>query len=209
MSKAKRCWSRRRSQAGSPSLNVQRGARGERGRSAVHARCDPRGRRARQRAGPDRGRTRTGRSRPWRNWRRRKAEQAQIEADIERARERSSRASRIWCASAPRRGAISRPRKPPTTARKARRSQTQALQGQATAAQPPGRRAGEAGHSDPRHGRVQSFAAGGDVRWSRAASRTSIFREGEYAGNSAPVVSILPPATCSCASSCPKRRSPI
>jgi len=120
-----------------------------------------------------------------------KAEQAQMEADIERAAKELARQQDLVRIGAS-------PRRDLETAQAAynsalaRRNQTQALQGQATAAK---RQADAQAKQATATLDTAAFNLSQRAVTSLVSGRVEnvFFREGEYAGNSAPVVSILPP----------------
>ena len=119
------------------------------------------------------------------------AEQAQIEADLQRAQKELERQQELVRIGASPRRDLEAAQAAFDSAR-ARRSQTQALQGQATAA----RRQAEAQAKQ-----AEATLNTADFNLSQRAVTSLVsgrvenvfFREGEYAGNGAPIVSILPP----------------
>ena len=119
-----------------------------------------------------------------------KAEQAQIEADIERAAKELARQQDLVRIGASPRRDLETAQAAYNSAR-ARRSQTQALQGQATAAN---RQADAQAKQATATLDTAAFNLSQRAVTSLVSGRVEnvFFREGEYAGNSAPVVSILP-----------------
>jgi HlyD family secretion protein len=119
------------------------------------------------------------------------AEQAQMEADIQRAEKELARQQDLVRIGASPRRDLEAAQAAYDSAR-ARRSQTQAQQGQATAA----RRQAEA---QAKQATASLDTAAFNLSQRAVTSLVSgrvenvFFREGEYVGNSAPVVSILPP----------------
>jgi len=119
------------------------------------------------------------------------AEQAQMEADIQRAeKELARQQDLVRIGASPRRDLESA--QASYDSARARRNQTQAQQGQATAA----RRQAEA---QAKQATASLDTAAFNLSQRAVTSLVSgrvenvFFREGEYAGNSAPIVSILPP----------------
>ena len=120
-----------------------------------------------------------------------KAEQAQMEADIERtAKELARQQDLVRIGASPRRDLETA--QAAFNSALARRSQTQALQGQALAAR---RQADAQAKQATATLDTAAFNLSQRVVTSLVSGRIEnvFFREGEFAGNSAPVVSILPP----------------
>jgi HlyD family secretion protein len=120
-----------------------------------------------------------------------KAEQAQMEADIERAAKELARQQDLVKIGASPRRDLEAAQATYDSAR-ARRTQTQAQQGQATAAK---RQADAQGKQATASLDTAAFNLSQRAITSLVSGRVEnvFFREGEYAGNGAPVVSILPP----------------
>lgn len=121
-----------------------------------------------------------------------KAEQAQIEADIQRAEKELARQQDLVKIGASPRRDLEAAQAAYDSAR-ARRSQAQAQQGQATAAR---RQADAQAKQATASLDTAKFNLSQRAITSLVSGRVEnvFFREGEYAGNGAPVVSILPPA---------------
>jgi HlyD family secretion protein len=120
-----------------------------------------------------------------------KAEQTQMEADIERtAKELARQQDLVRIGASPRRDL--EVAQAAYNSAVARRSQTQALQGQATAAK---RQADAQAKQAVATLDTAAFNLSQRAVTSLVSGRVEnvFFREGEFAGNSAPVVSILPP----------------
>jgi HlyD family secretion protein len=120
-----------------------------------------------------------------------KAEQTQIEADIERAgKELARQQDLVKIGASPRRDLETA--QATYNSAVARRTQTQALQGQALAAR---RQADAQAKQATATLDTAAFNLSQRAITSLVSGRVEnvFFREGEYAGNSAPIVSILPP----------------
>ena len=119
------------------------------------------------------------------------AQQAQIEADLQRAQKELERQQELVRIGASPRRDLEAAQATYDSAR-ARRSQTQAQQGQATAAR---RQADAQAKQAEATLDTAAFNLSQRVVTSLVSGRVEnvFFREGEYAGNSAPIVSILPP----------------